>query len=586
MALPFSKVLIANRGEIAVRITRACRELGLKTVAVYSEADAQSLHVRHADESVLIGKAASKESYLAIDRILDAARHTGAEAIHPGYGFLSENEDFAEAVTAAGFIFVGPPSSAIRAMGLKTEALRLMRAASVPTVPGYDPRTQNADPTPDSFRPHADRIGYPVLIKAAAGGGGKGMRIVRSADELDNALDSAQREAQNAFGDASVFLEKYIEQGRHIEFQVFADSHGNVVHLFERECSIQRRHQKIVEESPSPLLDVETRARMGQAAVEAARAVGYVNAGTVEFIVDGQRNFYFLEMNTRLQVEHPVTEWVTGLDLVKLQFRVAGGESLPFTQADLTQRGHAIECRVYAEDPANNFLPDIGTLTRYEEPIGPGIRVDSGVRAGDAISLHYDPMISKLSVYGSDRAEAIDRALTALGNYHIGGVITNIPFLRDVLDHGVFRAGAATTGFIDQYLAGWVSPPTPNVEPTPPPSTPTPTVTDPDPWARADGFRLGGGINYTATQEGSAGGSTKRAARIGSNTLTAVMPGLVTKILVAEGDRVTKGQTLLTLEAMKMEVRVNATADGQVKAIRCTAGQVVERGSVLVEMGA
>ncbi len=578
MTKTFTKILIANRGEIAVRIARACKEMGIRAVAVYSEADAKALHVRTADEAIAIGAAPSRESYLVIDKIIAAAKSTGCEAIHPGYGFLSENEDFAEAVTTAGLTFIGPPPNAIRAMGIKTEAIRLMRAANVPTVPGFSPER---GATPDDYQKAADNIGYPVLVKAAAGGGGKGMRVVRSAADLLPALESAQREALNAFGDDSVFLEKYIEDGRHIEFQVFADSHGNTIHLFERECSIQRRHQKIIEESPSPLLDSETRAKMGAAAVEAARAVGYVNAGTVEFIVDAARNFYFLEMNTRLQVEHPVTEWVTGLDLVKLQIRVAAGETLPFTQQQVSQRGHAIELRIYAEDPSNNFLPDIGTITRYREPFAPGVRIDSGVAEGDEISIHYDPMIAKLSVYGMDRADAIGRARQALSQYQIGGVITNIPFLRAVIDHPVFIEGKATTRFIDQYLTPFTPPETDAPEETEPTSVQQkPESTDP--WDRSDSFRMGGGVTYTLSKGGAT--QSRRKAHHAEGALTAVMPGQVTKILVNEGDTVTKGQTLVLLEAMKMEIRVNAPGDGKVRKILVEQGQVVERGATLIEL--
>lgn len=578
MTKTFTKILIANRGEIAVRIARACKEMGIRAVAVYSEADAKALHVRTADEAIPIGAAPSRESYLVIDKIIAAAKSAGCEAIHPGYGFLSENEDFAEAVTAAGLTFIGPPPNAIRAMGIKTEAIRLMRAANVPTVPGFSPER---GATPDDYQKAADNIGYPVLVKAAAGGGGKGMRVVRSAADLLPALESAQREALNAFGDDSVFLEKYIEDGRHIEFQVFADSHGNTIHLFERECSIQRRHQKIIEESPSPLLDPETRAKMGAAAVEAARAVGYVNAGTVEFIVDAARNFYFLEMNTRLQVEHPVTEWVTGLDLVKLQIRVAAGETLPFTQQQVSQRGHAIELRIYAEDPSNNFLPDIGTITRYREPLAPGVRIDSGVAEGDEISIHYDPMIAKLSVYGMDRADAIGRARQALSQYQIGGVITNIPFLCAVIDHPVFIEGKATTRFIDQYLTPFTPPETDAPEETEPTSVQQkPESTDP--WDRSDSFRMGGGVTYTLSKGGAT--QSRRKAHHAEGALTAVMPGQVTKILVNEGDTITKGQTLVLLEAMKMEIRVNAPGDGKVRKILVEQGQVVERGATLIEL--
>ncbi len=572
----FLKILIANRGEIAVRIIRACQEMGMLAVAVYSEADAGAMHVRLADRAVAIGAAPSSESYLNTARIIQAALETGCEAIHPGYGFLSENAAFAESVRAAGLVFIGPPAQAIRAMGLKTEALALMRAAGVPTVPGYYPdasRPMGNALGGRTFQQAADQIGYPVLVKAAAGGGGRGMRVVRAASELAEALEAAQREAKNAFGDESVFLEKYIESARHIEFQIFADSAGHTVHLFERDCSIQRRHQKIIEESPSPLLDTNLRAQMGAAAVEAARAVQYVNAGTVEFIVDADRNFYFLEMNTRLQVEHPVTEWITGLDLVKLQIRVATGEPLPFSQNEVSQRGHAIECRIYAEDPSNGFLPSIGTISKAVEPTAPGVRIDTGIASGDTISIHYDPMIAKLSVLGTDRADAIARMGWALAHYQIEGLITNIAFLQAVIKHPVFQRGEATTGFIAEHMAGWQVPP----------AEPIPTsMSAADPWARTDGFRIGGGITYTLSTASRQ--LSKRSLRQTENALTAVMPGLVTRVLVAEGDTVTRGQALIILEAMKMEVRISAPRDGRVGKLFCTQGQIVERGQTLIAL--
>ncbi len=500
-----NKVLIANRGEVAVRIIHACRELGIQTALVYSEADARSIPVYMADQAVLIGPPPPSESYLRTDRIVEAALSTGCDAVHPGFGFLSENADFAAAVQAAGLTFIGPDPDAIRAMGLKTAALALVRQAGVPTLPGYEGGSAE-----DDYRRAAQDIGYPVLVKATAGGGGKGMRIVRAESDLDDAIQSARREAEKAFADNRVFLEKYIENARHIEFQVFGDRHGNVVHLFERECSIQRRHQKIVEETPSPYLDADLQARMGAAAVQAAKAVHYVNAGTIEFIVDvDSGRFYFLEMNTRLQVEHPVTELVTGLDLVKLQIRVASGEPLPFRQEDLSQRGHAIECRVYAEDPANGFLPATGKILRAVEPQGPGIRVDTGVGTGDEITIHYDPMIAKLIVYGPNREDAIRRMDTALERYVILGLTTNVRFLRDVVNHPDFREGKATTALIERQFADWR-----------PPQAPVPdealiaaalgemlggtalsangqsgVSTGGDvysPWLRTDGFRIGG----------------------------------------------------------------------------------------------
>ena len=447
----FSKILIANRGEIAIRIIRACQEMGIATVSVYSEADANAQHVWLADEAACIGPPPATESYLCIEKIVQVAARLHCDAIHPGYGFLAENPDFAEAVIAAGITFIGPSTEAMRVMGSKTAARATMAAAGVPVVPGY-----HSSATDDALQVAAETIGYPLLVKAAAGGGGKGMRVVAAADELSAALNAARNEAQNAFGDDTVFLEKLVEDAHHIEFQILSDHAGRVVHLFERECSIQRRHQKIVEETPSPFMNDELRNHMGAAAIAAAHAVNYVNAGTVEFLVDDAGNFYFLEMNTRLQVEHPITELVTGIDLVKAQIQVAAGESLPFTQDDLAQRGHAIECRIYAEDAAHGFLPSIGTLALVKEPAGPGIRVDSGVVSGDAVTLHYDPMLAKLIVYGTDRQDAIAKMVWALRNYVVlGDLVTNIPFLQAVLEHPAFPAGATTTSFIDQHLASW-----------------------------------------------------------------------------------------------------------------------------------
>jgi propionyl-CoA carboxylase alpha chain len=451
----FSKILIANRGEIACRVIRTARRMGIASVAVYSEADAEALYVREADEAVAIGPAPAAESYLRIDRIIEACRQTGAEAVHPGYGFLSERADFATALAEAGIAFIGPSPGAIGAMGDKIAAKRLAHAAGVATVPG------NLDTVADAERAIlvAREIGYPVMIKASAGGGGKGMRIARDDDELREGFSGAQREAGSSFGDDRVFLEKYIEEPRHIEVQVLGDMHGNIVHLGERECSIQRRHQKIIEEAPSPLLDAATREAMGAQAVALARAVGYQSAGTVEFIVDQDRNFYFLEMNTRLQVEHPVTEMVTGLDLVELMIRVAAGETLPFDQAGVHQTGWAIEARVYAEDPARNFLPSIGRLVRYHEPDGDGVRIDSGVFEGAEITLHYDPMIAKLIAHGADRDAAIGRLREALDGFYIAGPRHNLAFLAAILASERFRAGTLSTGFIAETFPDGFAPP-------------------------------------------------------------------------------------------------------------------------------
>ncbi|MDX1546358.1 MAG: acetyl-CoA carboxylase biotin carboxylase subunit [Rhodothermales bacterium] len=442
------KVLIANRGEIAVRVIRTCKERGVATVAVFSEADRAAPHVRLADEAYEIGPAPSSQSYLVAEKILDVARRSGADAVHPGYGFLSENADFAEACARAGIVFIGPPPEAIRAMGDKTAARAIMEEAGVPMAPGT---TDAIDDAGEAAR-IADEIGYPVIIKAAAGGGGKGMRIVEDPKEFRRAMERAQSEAQSAFGDGRVFVEKYIVQPRHIEFQVLADAHGSVVHLFERECSIQRRHQKVIEEAPSAVLTPAVRARMGAAAVEAARACGYEGAGTVEFLVDQDLNFYFMEMNTRLQVEHPVTEWITGLDLVAEQLRIAEGEPLGYGQDALAIHGHAVECRVYAEDPADGFLPSPGPLRRHAPPSGFGVRVDAGVEEGGEVLLHYDPMISKLTAWGRTREEAIARMDRALAEYEIAGVRTTIPFCRFVMRHEAFRSGHFSTHFVSDHF--------------------------------------------------------------------------------------------------------------------------------------
>lgn len=444
----FRKILIANRGEIAVRIIRACRDLGVSPVAVYSEADSRAVHVGLSDEAVCIGPATSIQSYLNIPAIIDAAKATGAEAIHPGYGFLAENADFAQAVTEAGLTFIGPGAAAMTIMGSKTSARRAAVEAHVPIVPG----TVEPLNSIDEARKIAEQFGYPVMLKASAGGGGKGMRLVASVNELRSALEGAQSEAASAFGDSSVYLEKAIERPRHIEIQIFADNHGNVVHLGERECSIQRRHQKVIEECPSPINDPGMRDRMGLAAINLARAVNYVGAGTVEFLVaDTTREFYFLEMNTRLQVEHPVTELVTGIDLVREQITVANGAGLSFKQADVRWNGHAIECRVYAEDPENGFFPSPGRITHLHVPCGPGIRDDSGVEANSEVSIHYDSLISKLAAWGRTRDEAIDRLRRALDEYEVGGIKTTLPFFREIVRDAEFKSGQLDTGFISRF---------------------------------------------------------------------------------------------------------------------------------------
>ncbi|MBI5296651.1 MAG: acetyl-CoA carboxylase biotin carboxylase subunit [Chloroflexi bacterium] len=446
----FKKVLVANRGEIAVRIIRACRELGIETVAVYSEADRQSLHVRYADEAYLLGPAPSRESYLRADKILDVVRKSGADAIHPGYGFLAEREDFAAACLDLGIAFIGPKPSSIAAMGDKAEARATVIKAGVPVVPGTEAVGNMTD---DDLLRTAPNIGFPLLIKATAGGGGKGMREVKTIEEMPLLLQSARREAESAFGDGDVYLEKLVEGARHIEFQIMADSHGNVIHLGERECSIQRRHQKLIEEAPSPFMDDELRAKMGAVAVKAAQAVDYVNAGTIEFLVDKDRNYYFLEMNTRLQVEHPITEMATGVDIVAEQIRVARGRQLSYTQEQIQFNGHAIECRINAEDPYNNFMPSTGRITHSLLPTGPGVRIDTGVYPGFEITPYYDPMIAKLIVWGETRAQAILRMRRALEEYRIVGVRTNIPFHQTMMDSHRFMGGQYDTRFVEERFS-------------------------------------------------------------------------------------------------------------------------------------
>ncbi len=445
----FRKVLIANRGEIAVRVMRACRELDIRTVAVYSDVDRKALHVRYADEAYPIGPALSTESYLRIDRMIEVARRSGAEAIHPGYGFLAENPDFARACADAGLVFIGPPVAAMELMGSKTASRRALMQAGLPVVPGTDRNLE----TLEEVERVAGEIGYPVMLKASAGGGGKGLRLVFAPEELESAYRNARSEAQNAFNDPAIYLEKYLERPRHIEIQILGDQHGNLIYLGERECSLQRRHQKVMEECPSPLVDDDLRHRMGKTAVRIGKLAGYFNAGTVEFLVNQKREFYFLEMNTRLQVEHPVTEMVMGIDMVKEQLRIAAGEPLRWRQEDVRLRGAALECRIYAEDPANNFFPSPGLIQRLQAPRGPGIRSDSGVYEGWTVPLEYDPLLAKLVVWGNDRAEAVARLRRALSEYEVFGIKTTIPFFRRVVDHADFVAGRIDTGFIDRALA-------------------------------------------------------------------------------------------------------------------------------------
>ena len=496
--MTFRRVLIANRGEIAIRIARACREADLESIAVYSDADRDAPHTRAADRAVRIGPAPSAQSYLSIDAIIEAARATSAQAVHPGYGFLSENATFASACDRAGLVFIGPPASVIERMGSKVAARELMAAAGVPVVPGVTA----TDQSDDGIRAAAGQLGFPVLVKASAGGGGKGMRAIRDQESARELISAARREAVAAFGDGTLYVERLIDKPRHVEVQIFGDTHGNIVHLFERECSIQRRHQKIVEESPSPALTEPVRARMTEAAVAAARAAGYVNAGTIEFLLEGSGDdarFYFLEVNTRLQVEHPVTEALTGLDLVRAQFTVAAGGRLPWTQRDITRRGHAIECRIYAEDPAGGFLPQAGTVLLYREPAGPGVRIDSGVIEGGNVPVHYDPLLAKLTATAQSRDAAIARSLAALKRFPILGIRTNVPFLIRLLDHADMRSGHVHTRFIEDHAVDLLT-----ARETPvdalaaaaaivagsdtQPSARATTSTVPDPWATIRGW--------------------------------------------------------------------------------------------------
>jgi acetyl/propionyl-CoA carboxylase alpha subunit len=587
---PINRVLIANRGEIACRIIRACRAMGITTVAVYSEADRGAPHTQLADLCAYIGKSPPRDSYLRGDAIIATAKEFYCDAIHPGYGFLSESVDFAASVISAGLIWIGPPPNAMRAMGSKTAGRNSALAAGIPVAPAINlTEFTNANVAINpAFLQHVENLGYPVLVKAVAGGGGKGMRLVHSASELSNAIESAQREAQNAFSDGQVFIEKYIVNPRHIEIQVFGDVFGNVVHLFERECSVQRRHQKIIEESPSTFLDDSLRRRMGEAAVKLAKSVGYVNAGTMEFLVNDKREFYFLEMNTRLQVEHPVTEMVTGLDLVQLQLKVAMDEELPTPllqpeKYGLIQRGHAIECRICAEDPENQFFPSVGKLTTFIEPNG--VRIESGIRQGGEISVHYDSMIAKLIAHADTRASAIHQMKKALLSFQVEGVKTNICFLQDVINHPKFILGDTTTHFIENYFQNWYTPedigmPDPKL---------TPSQDWINPWHSANRFRIGGTVatNTTSALTNRKTTETRKRGNVTATThgrIESPMPGVIRQILVETGNSVSRGATLIIIEAMKMEMRITAPFEGVVQKVMCEAGQVVEKGQILAEL--
>ena len=645
MSAPFiTSILVANRGEIACRVMRTTKALGLNTVAVHSSTDRDARHCREADVCMDLGGSKAADSYLKIDKIIAAAKASGAQAIHPGYGFLSENANFARAIEDAGLVFLGPPASAIDAMGSKSAAKALMEVAGVPLVPGYHGEAQDVE----TFRIAAERIGYPVLLKATAGGGGKGMKVVLDGSQLADALASAQREALSSFGDARMLVEKYVLKPRHVEIQIFADQHGNCLYLNERDCSIQRRHQKVVEEAPAPGLSAEQRRAMGESAVRAAQAIGYVGAGTVEFLLDARGQFFFMEMNTRLQVEHPVTEAITGLDLVAWQIRVARGEALPISQAEVPLRGHAIEVRLYAEDPSNDFLPQTGRLELYRESAtGPGRRVDSGVSEGDDVSPFYDPMLGKLIAWGEDREQARLRLLAMLDEFAIGGLKTNLSFLRRIISHPAFASAELDTGFIPRYQDQLL--PAPQALPTAfwdvaaqafhLSQTPAVRQDDPaSPWSVNSGFRnaLPAQILLALSCQGeqrviplSAPSATLRgdqlliehagvrrqhlavrradtlylrwdgelhavslydpitavsAAHGQQGGLTAPMNGSIVRVLVAAGETVEAGTQLVVLEAMKMEHSLRAPHAGVVKTLFCEEGEMVSEGTVLIEM--
>lgn len=580
----FDKLLIANRGEIACRVIRAAKGLGIETVAVYSEADSKALHVSQADQAIAIGPAPAEQSYLDADKLVAAARQAGADAVHPGYGFLAENADFAQACAEHGIVFVGPPPAAIAAMGSKAEARRIMQQAGVPVTPGYHGTEQDEA----TLLAEAEKIGFPVMLKAALGGGGRGMREVESAGDFGGALKAARREARAAFGDDEMLVEKLVPRPRHVEIQVFCDHHGNAAHLFERDCSVQRRHQKVLEEAPAPGLDEKQRAALGQLAIAAARAINYAGAGTVEFIMDEDGACYFMEMNTRLQVEHPVTELVTGQDLVAWQLKVAAGESLPATQEQLTLRGHALEARLYAEDPGNGFLPATGRLNRLRFPEESAhVRVDAGVRQGDVITMHYDPMMAKLIVWDEDRARCLQRMSDALQQTEVAGVATNIGFLAAVVAHPAFRAADIDTGFIERHRAELLpdgdggQPPLDQQKPTAPPAPASP-------WEATDNWWLnlpeGARLSLSDETGGPAAGASRAAERQpGATRLLAPMPGRIIEITAAAGQPVKEGDALLILEAMKMEHAVAAPCAGVLEAHRYAVGDIVaEQAELLI----
>jgi acetyl-CoA/propionyl-CoA/long-chain acyl-CoA carboxylase, biotin carboxylase, biotin carboxyl carrier protein len=581
----FSKVLVANRGEIAIRIFRTLRELGIVPVAVYSEADRGSLHVELADEAFLLGPGPPSESYLAQERVIGTARRAGAEAIHPGYGFLAENAAFARAVEEAGLVWIGPPPEAIEIMGSKVAARERMQAAGVPIVPG----TTEPAVTPDEIRFLGDELGWPIAIKASAGGGGKGLKVVRSADEVERAFESARREGEAYFSDPSVYVERYLEDPRHVEVQVLADTHGNVVHLGERDCTIQRRHQKLVEETPSPAVSDDLRERIGQIAVEAARAVGYRSAGTIEGLLSQEGEYFFLEMNTRIQVEHTVTELVTGLDLVREQVLIAAGEPLWLRQEDVDLNGHAIECRVNAEDPSNGFLPSPGRITGYREPGGPGVRVDSGVDAGREVVGIYDPLIAKVCAHGVDREHARRRMLRALGEYRIEGVTTLLGFHRALLEHACFVGGGTCEGVVEsQELANQAAQLSHRTTSVVSASDGGRSLRERLVHAELEGRRYElklllpepphAELARRRSERGRAGGRQGTAAK---DAVVSPMQGTVLAVEVADGDEVEPGQVICIVEAMKMENEITAHRAGRVAELSVKAGQPVKTGQVI-----
>jgi acetyl-CoA/propionyl-CoA carboxylase biotin carboxyl carrier protein len=581
---PFSKVLVANRGEIAVRIFRTLRELEISPVAVYSEADRGSLHVEVADEAYLVGPGPPGQSYLAQDRVLDAARRSGAEAVHPGYGFLAENADFARAVEEAGLVWIGPPPEAIEIMGSKVRARERMQAAGVPIIPGTTAPVASAQ----EVRALGDEIGWPVAIKASAGGGGKGLKVVPSPGEVERAFESARREGEAYFSDSAVYVERYLEDPRHVEVQVLADSHGNVIHLGERDCTIQRRHQKLVEETPSPAVSAELRERIGRIAVDAATAVSYRSAGTIEGLLSRDGEYFFLEMNTRIQVEHTVTELVTGLDLVREQVLIAAGEPLWLRQEDVRLTGHAIECRINAEDPANGFLPAPGRITSYREPSGPGVRVDSGVDAGREVVALYDPLVAKLSVHGVDREHARRRMLRALGEYRIDGVTTLIGFHRALLEHPCFIADGACHGVVEsEELAERADQLSHKTTSILEPSDAATPLHERRVKAELDGRRYD--LTLLLPEPPHAELARKRRRRSGAggshaaakDAVVSPMQGTVLAVEVAEGDEVEPGQVLCVVEAMKMENEIAAHRAGRVSSLSVVAGESVKTGQVI-----